>query len=95
MCESKEISLCQSPLAKKIGQYMAIWRSECVKYQLTTQIVMQKSFRCFAKVEISHGRLIVLDKVEGRLMTSPFIEQTFTVYKFNEVHSAPTLTLME
>jgi len=52
-----------------------------------------KDFRYFAKVEISHGRVIVLDKVEGRLATSPFIE-TFTVLNFNEVHSAPTLMLI-
>jgi len=36
-------------------------------------------FPLFAEVEISHGRVIVLDKVEGRLTTSPVIEQTFTV----------------
>jgi len=44
---------------------------------LPIQIVVQ-DFHYF-EVEISHGRVIVLDKVEGQLMTSPFIEQTFTV----------------
>lgn len=74
------------------------WPLAKVKVQWETNVlntnrrvlIHVKNFHYFAKVEISHGRPIVRDTVEGRLTTFSFIKYTFTVYDFNEVHSVPT-----